>query len=232
MKLSRIAVTFLFIILGLAFSAVTFAQREGGGREGGGRQRGRFDYSEMLTRTMEEAGCPLSEKQIEDVKKLQPGPDMQKRLERILSKEQLAVLEKRDHDRRLNSMIRTLSNTDFALSDEQQKKLKAVKPGSNSGREIGKILTDEQKAELQKATERPRGGRGDFMGRFAEMLKEAGHPLTDEQTKKLGELEREPEYREKMNEILTEEQRKAMEGMFQNRGNRGNRNRQNNNSDN
>ena len=222
MKPSRITAALLVIILFLAFSAAAFAQREGGGRG-----RGRFNYSEMLTRVMEEAGCPLNEEQIEDIKKLRPGSDMQKRLAKILTKKQLTVIEKRDHDRRLNSMIRNLSNTDHALTDEQEKKLKAVKPGSKSGREIGKILTDEQKAELQKAEQSRRGGRGNFMERFAAGLKEAGHPLTEEQTKKLGKLERGPEYREKMNEILTEEQRKAMQEMFQNRGNRGNRNRDN-----
>ena len=220
MKFRRLAMLSMVAVLMLLIVLPAIAQdRQRGGRGGG---RGREAYAERLVKIMEDAGCPLSEKQVEKIKALEFGQDMQKNLRRILKKDQRAALEKSSHDRRISMMVRSLENSDNPLSEEQVTKLKAVEPGNNSRKAIGKILSEEQAKYLKEAEEKRRGrGRGGERGsmadRLAPMLKTAGHPLTKEQTEKLNALERGPDMRDQMNKILTAEQQKVLQEAFQNR---------------
>ena len=191
------------------------------------RERSERNFTGRLVRIFEEAECPLTDSQLEEIKKLEPGDDFRKKLGGILDDDQKKAyrdaMRRRERQRpRGNSrnyvrmMTNVLEREKHPLTDEQKKKIQEIEPGPDSRDAINKILTKEQQEILKKAF----AGRGsqNFVERIAASLKEAEKPLTEEQQKKLKELEMGPGMREKMAEILTEEQNKILAESFRNRG--------------
>lgn len=117
----------------------------------------------------------------------------------------------------IDRIAKTLSDAGQPLSDEQIEKMENLEGGRNFRNEIMNILTGEQKTALRNSfrnnSRRDRGGapnRGNFVELIGRTLEEANLPLSDEQKKQLEGLEFGPGMREKMEEVLTEEQNQAL----------------------
>ncbi len=121
----------------------------------------------------------------------------------------------------------TLRQAGQSLTKEQIKKMEGLEAGPNFRNEIMNILTDDQKNALRNSyrnnprrdRDGDRRGGGNFVERIAATLEEAKLPLSDDQKKKLGELEFGQGMREKMAEILTDDQNKALQEARQRGGN-------------
>lgn len=190
------------------------------------RERSEWNFADRLVRIFEEADCPLSDSQLDEIKELEPGDEFRKNLGGILNDDQKKAyreaVKRRERQRpggdsrNYTRMItRTLEREEHPLSEDQKKKIQEIESGPDSRDAMNEILTQAQKDVLKKAF----AGRGPqfFIERIATTLKEAEKPLSEEQQKKLKELEMGPEMREKMNEILTGEQNKILEESFRNR---------------
>jgi len=197
------------------------------------REKSERNFTTRLVRIFEEADCPLTDSQLEEIKKLEPGDDFRKKLGGILDDDQKKAyrdaMRRRERQRpRGNSrnyvrmMTNVLEREKHPLTDEQKKKIKEIEPGPDSRDAMNKILTREQQDVLKKAF----AGRGSqfFIERLAATLKEAEKPLSEDQQKKLKELEMGPGMREQMEKILTAEQNKILEESRSNR--RGQRQRE------
>jgi len=219
MKFVMYASLFLLSVLLAAVSLPAFGQQE---------QRRERDFTSRLVRIFEEADCPLSESQLNDIKKLDPrGDDFRKQLGEILNDDQKKAYRetmRRGERQRpgnnprnyLRMMTNVLEREGHPLTDEQKKKIGEIEPGSEARNAMNEILTQEQRDVIQKAF----AGRGAqaFIERITNSLKEAGHPLSEEQAAKLKEIEFGRDMREKIREILTDEQNKVFEEMSQRRG--------------
>ena len=190
------------------------------------RERSERNFTDRLVSIFQEANCPLSDSQLVEIKKLEPGDDFRKNLGAILNDDQKkayreAMRRRESQQPRGNSgnyvrmMTNMLEREGKPLTDEQQKKIQKIEPGPDSRDAINEILTQEQKDILKNAF----AGRGPqfFIERIATTLKEAGKPLSEEQQNKLKELEMGPSMREEMAKILTEEQNKILEESRSNR---------------
>jgi len=100
---------------------------------------------------MKDAGCPLAEKQLKAIEKLQPGAEARKKLDKILTEPQRNALEKNENDQRIAMIIRSLEKTDNPITPEQQKKLKAIQPGPDSRDSFREILTPEQQKIIDES---------------------------------------------------------------------------------
>ena len=178
---------------------------------------------------LEEAGCPLTETQIEKLNKLGSGPDSRRGMMEILDDKQNEALRKRWGDRRSGTrgprgrdrgagfgrnIVQILNDTDYPLTEEQLKKLKDIEPGPDSREKIMEILDDNQKKELEKAREQ-RGQRGGEPGAFdikfvVQALKNAGCALTESQMEQLKDLQPGREFFRGMMDILDEKQGEAL----------------------
>ena len=117
----------------------------------------------------------------------------------------------------INRTTNTLREAGKPLTMEQIQKMENLDAGTNFRNEVMNILTNEQKDSLRNSyrdntrKRKDSDNRGDFRARFMEILKEAGHPMTDEQIKQLNALETGPETRTQMGNIFTEEQNKVLQ---------------------
>ncbi|MBN1292656.1 MAG: hypothetical protein JXB48_12520 [Candidatus Latescibacteria bacterium] len=225
MKFVRNILLFVFMVLLVVGSSTVFAQQNE--RRGG-------DPTQRLVRIFEEAKCPLSADQISKIQKLEPGENYRKELGEILNDDQKKAYREAmrrfgaerpqgGERRSFGEMIaNTLQEAGHPLTDEQKEKINKIEPGPNSREAYNEILTQEQRDALKEGM--ARRGSQFFIQSITRTLEEGGKPLTEEQTKKLQELEQGPDMREKMAAILTEEQNKILEASRQNR--RGQRDRQ------
>ncbi len=181
----------------------------------GQRARGR-GFVGMMGRTLEEAGCPLTDEQREALGKIEP--DDREKMTEILTKKQQEALQQafgqRGRGRDFVRMIgRTLNRADCPLTDEQLEAIRKIEPGSDAQEKINNLLTEKQREALKNAPrgERQTGRRINPIRMIGRTLRQAGEPLTDEQLEAIRKIEPGPDAQEKIEELLTEKQRKALE---------------------
>jgi len=191
----------------------------------------------MVARVLERSGCPLTESQVERIRELEPGPECRGHLIDILSGEQKAALEEarrrmgrargegRGNGRpenegarpRVRMVARVLEEAGYPLTGAQLEEIKALEPGTDIRGRVMDILTPEQREVLENnLPERAAGIHGNR--RMADVLEEAGCPLTEEQLERIRELPRGPERKDSVRSILTPEQIEALDCAFENDG--------------
>lgn len=177
--------------------------------------RGDRNPVDRIATVLEEAGCPLSSDQIEQLENTEPGPNNRDAIKDILTEEQLKALAQnrppreragRPHD----AMKRILEEAGCPLTEEQIASMKELERGPGMREEIENILTDEQKQALETAREKARDPEA-MLERFAAMLEKAGYPLSDGQIDAIRAIDTDGDVRAQMDEILTDEQKKAMQ---------------------
>ena len=128
---------------------------------------------QSIVRTLEEAGCPLTDEQIKSIREtvrtqgLWVGitdiltPEQENALE-VARQERASALEERREemkntliDREINRLTHILEEADCPLTDDQIDQLKSVDPGTRIGESLVDILTDEQQAALLDARRQP-----------------------------------------------------------------------------
>ena len=199
---------------------LTEKQQEALQQARGQRGRGR-DFVGMMGRTLEEAGCPLTDEQREELGKIESGPDAREKMTEILTEKQREALQRtfrgeRQTGRRGNPirMIgRTLNRAGEPLTDEQIEAIMKIEPGPDAQEKINEILTEKQREALKNAPRREwqTGRRINPIRMIGRTLNQAGEPLTDEQIEAIRKIEPGPDAQEKIEEILTEKQREALE---------------------
>ena len=194
---------------------LTEKQQEALQQSRGQRGRGQ-DFVGMMGRTLEEAGCPLTDEQREALGKIEP--DDREKMTEILTKKQQEALQQafgqRGRGRDFVRMIgRTLNRADCPLTDEQLEAIRKIEPGSDAQEKINNLLTEKQREALKNAPrgERQTGRRINPIRMIGRTLRQAGEPLTDEQLEAIRKIEPGPDAQEKIEELLTEKQRKALE---------------------
>ncbi|MFC1512186.1 T9SS type A sorting domain-containing protein [Candidatus Latescibacterota bacterium] len=139
----------------------------------GPRMMGRMSNMQSIVRTLEEAGCPLTDEQLVSIRETLRSRGMWAGITDILTPEQAQALEDAQRERadaleeRFNNMrkvrlerqidqiTRILDEAGCPLTDEQREQLKAVDPGTRIGSSLVDILTDEQQATLWDARPQP-----------------------------------------------------------------------------
>lgn len=210
-------------------------QRDGRGDNGpkGFRPEGmnREARIEHIGHILEDAGQALTPEQLEQLSALEPGQESREKVHAILTEEQAAVLHENrpdrpegegDHDSRMkggrHGMVigKILEDAGQPLSDDQKQLLGALDPGKGIREKVDSILTDEQKKVLEDNKEntlqrgRMHRGRLGSPEMIFEVLEDAGQPLTESQKTAINELERGEGHREKLMEILTDDQKEAL----------------------
>ncbi len=176
---------------------------------------------------LKDAGCPLTETQIEKMNELGSGPESRSGMMEILDDKQKEALRKKWGERSggirsrrgrgagfLRNMVQLLKDTDYPLTEEQVKQLNEIEPDRGSREKIMEILDDNQKKELQKAREQ----RGSRMGAPGAMdikyivlaLKNADCALSESQTEQLKGLQPGREFFRGMMDILDDKQSEAL----------------------
>lgn len=119
-----------------------------------------------------------------------------------------------------------LEKAGHPLTETQIEQLNELGSGPESRRKMMDILDDNQKEALRKSwgnrRTRTRGTRSresgvPFHRNIAEILKNTEYPLTDEQLEQLKDIQPGPESRQKMMEILNDDQKEALRKARENR---------------
>ena len=181
--------------------------------------RGKRAGNRMMGRVLENAGYPLDESQIEQIKNLERGPESREQFLSILTDEQEEALNNARGNRGKRAgnrlMRHVLENAGCPLDETQIDQIKNLERGPESREQFLSILTDEQKEALKNA--RKRTHRGAFRRpKIGKILESAGCPFTEEQVSQLKSLKPGPERREQVESILTDEQKAALANHFEN----------------
>ena len=189
------------------------------------------DRVERIDKILKEAGFPLTAEQKERINALGSGPESRQKMMDVLDTKQQEALRKnwnrpegqpgglrgqgqpRDRGAGFMSNIETtLQEAGCPLTDDQRKKLGAIEPGPEARDTMMALLTDQQKAVLEKARAERESQMAKQMAAslkyIADALKEAGCPLTDDQMQKIRELQGREMFRGMM-DILTDQQNEA-----------------------
>ena len=178
---------------------------------------------------LEDAGCPLTETQIEKLNELGSGAESRRLMMEILDDKQKEALTKQWGNRTTgtrvqrrrdrgegfsNTIVQMLKDTDYPLTEAQLEQLKNIEPGPDSREKIMDILDDNQKKELEKARAQrgPRQGEpGAVDTKFiVQALKDANRPLTESQMEQLKSLQPGREFFRGMMDILDENQNEVI----------------------
>ena len=179
------------------------------------KRPGRVSHLRKMHQVLKKAECPLTDAQIEQIKALEKGPDFREKLHEILDEEQVKALQDAPKKRPgrvspLRMMHQTLKKAECPLSDAQIEQIKALEKGPDFREQMHEILNDEQNKALRDAPKK-RPGRVSLFRMMNQMLKKAECPLTDAQIEQIKALEKGPDFREQMHQILDDEQIKALQ---------------------
>ena len=108
-----------------------------------------------MARVLNRAGAPLTESQIEQLKAIERGPGARETITDILTDEQKEALESLRQKRGGKShpgmrMGKIFDEAGCPLTDEQREQIRSLEPGLSRREAAMDILTDEQKAVLEK----------------------------------------------------------------------------------
>jgi Spy/CpxP family protein refolding chaperone len=90
---------------------------------------------------------------------------------------------------------------DLDLTDEQVKKMRAIRDAGGTREEMQAVLTPEQRAKQEELRKQHRGDRKERKSRMQEQM-----GFTDAQMKQMGEIRRKGGTREEMRAVMTPEQ--------------------------
>ncbi len=123
-------------------------------------------------------------------------------------------------------LVRVLEEAEYPLSDAQISQIEVLAEEKLTRAEmhdkVTEILSDDQKAALEEAhADRGSGGPGgNPVERMQAVLDEAGEPLSEDQISALETIEPGKGMREKIAEILSDEQEEALQALRKNAGGR------------
>ncbi len=176
-----------------------------GQHEIGIRNRGNINPLRGIVETLTNAGCPLLEEQIAQIREEGKGS-----IRGILTDEQKTALHAVGLNKRIRHISQKLSTTDYPLTEEQITAIQALEPGPEARGALQNILTDEQK-ELLRRNSRRRPGM--FLAHLRRVLTNTEYPLTEDQITALREIEPGPNARAEVMEILTEQQEEILRNL-------------------
>ncbi|MDP2983381.1 MAG: T9SS type A sorting domain-containing protein [Candidatus Latescibacter sp.] len=178
-------------------------------------QRPKANFVDRISAVLEKAGCPLSQRQLDAIAKITPGPDARGAMQKILSDDQKKALQSALKQQRtglqLRGMAQRLKAAGIPLTDDQIAKIKALKLGEGKGA-LQSILTADQVNALKKGAGLKRERL--VIGGIAVQLKKAGYPLSVRQIAQIKNLVKGAKSRDALMNILTAEQKVALKKPF------------------
>ncbi len=161
---------------------------------------------EILQPILEQAGEPLTEAQTMQLQSLQPGPEMQQQMVKILNERQIIALHQSSQQNQEPTMDQVLASAGNPLTDEQIEKINAIEQGPDARKQMMDILTDDQVVAMRNFMENDAQGAN-----VPKVLKNGGEPLTVEQMRKMNSIVPGPEAEKALKEILTDSQNGILE---------------------
>jgi len=170
-----------FITVGLPILVAVVFALEGGTAADTAHKRGKAGIR-VFSRVLKEAGCPLTDAQMEEIKALAPGERSRERLMSILNEDQRKALENERERRlerarsggkegargtgdgpnvRLRMVARVLERSGCPLTESQVERIRGLEPGPERRGRLVDILTGEQKDALARARKGMRKARGE-----------------------------------------------------------------------
>ncbi len=171
--------------------------------------QGQPSIVQMLAPMLQQAGQPLTPGQIEKLSSLQMDANFQANLMKILTQEQVAVLQQASQQQQQQqgpTIFDILDQGGKPMSDAQMEKLEAIEPAPGARKKMMDLLTDEQIGVLRNYMENDAQGDN-----IPKVLNNAGEPLSNDQMRKINSIEPGPEAREQLDAILTGEQRDVLD---------------------